>query len=56
MNETNTQENTKPNNKGSKIPIGPIAGGVVGALAILCMSGVAVFYIKRRHPRSPEND
>ena len=32
-----------------------IVGGVVGGLAVLFVAGVAVFYIKRRHPRAEKN-
>lgn len=40
--------------QGSKTNIGAIVGGVVGGLAVLCIAAVAVFYIKRRQPRSAQ--
>lgn len=53
--QTSSDSSNNRSSGGSKPPIGAIVGGVVGGLAILCVAGVALFYIKRRHPRGTQD-
>ncbi|ESK95306.1 glycoside hydrolase family 76 protein [Moniliophthora roreri MCA 2997] len=43
-----------PGSKASSTPVGAIAGGVVGGVAIVAIAGICIFYYRRRQRRSED--
>ncbi|KAG8916121.1 hypothetical protein FRC01_003362 [Tulasnella sp. 417] len=46
---------TIPGSDGGSTPIGPIVGGIVGAIALIAAAGLAFFFWRKRHPKRRSN-
>jgi cobalamin biosynthesis Mg chelatase CobN len=52
--ETTTTESPSSSGNNSVVPIGPVVGGVIGGLVIVCATIIAVVYIRRSNRRKAQ--